>query len=362
MVAAAALAGCARDDAPSGREVAGAGPTVERVPVSRSVRPPAPTTGLDPALLARAEEVAEGLPRLNALVVARGGDVYLDRAFRGPPTSTPVNIKSASKSVLSALTGAAIADGVLEGTEQRVVDILGGVPEGADPRVADITVGHLLSMRAGLESTSGRNYGRWAVSSDPVAHALTRPVVDVPGGRMIYSTGTSHILSAVLTAASGTTTLELARRYLGEPLGIDVPPWPRDPNGIYYGGNDMLLSPRALLRLGQCFRLGGEWRGERVVPEGWVERSWERRGRSRWTGDGYGYGWWLRRMGGHDVAYAWGYGGQMLYVVPSLELVVAMTSPSAPSDARRGHVAGLHTLMRDVLVPAAERGGAAEAL
>ena len=311
--------------------------------------------GLDPAGLARLLEAADALPQLNALVVARGGEVLVDEAFRGPATTRPVNIKSASKTVLATVAGLAIADGVLDGLEQRVAPLL-DVPNNADARVGDITVEHLLSMRAGLESTSGRNYGPWAVSRNPVAHALARPMVDAPGGRMIYSTGTSHLLSAALTSASGESTLALSRRLLGEPLGIDIPSWPRDPRGIYYGGNDMRLSPRDLLRFGELFRLGGTLDGTDILPEGWIADAWRPRGRSRWSGDGYGLGWWLRSIGGFRVPYAWGYGGQMLYVVPELEMTVAMTSLSDPAQTRRGHVRSLHGLMRDHVVPAAVRG------
>ena len=74
---------------------------------------------------------------------------------------------------------------------------------------------------------------------------------------MLYSTGSSHLLSAVLTRASGRSTHDLAREWLAEPLGIELPPWPRDPQGIYFGGNDMLMSPRALLRFGELYGIVG---------------------------------------------------------------------------------------------------------
>ena len=167
---------------------------------------------------------------------------------------------------------------------------------------------------------------------------------------MTYSTGTSHLLSVALAAAAGRSTLALMRDWLGEPLGFDVPPWTRDPQGVFMGGNEMALSPRALLALGEAFRQNGTYGGARVLPEAWVRESWRARGRSRWTGAGYGYGWWLGRAGRHRVAYAWGYGGQMLYVLPSLDLTVVMTSDP---DARgvTGHVQALHRTLRERIVP-----------
>ena len=114
---------------------------------------------------------------------------------------------------------------------------------------------------------------------------------------MLYSTGSSHLLSALLTRASRRSTLALAREWLGGPLDVTVSAWSRDPQGVYYGGNEMALSPRATLRFGQTYRQGGVNDDDRVVPEGWVRASWEPRGRSPWSG--YGYGWWLTEARGH---------------------------------------------------------------
>lgn len=326
---------------------------------ARELLPPrvsAADAGLDAGLVAQAAREAEALPKMNAMIVARNGKVEFERVFDGPGLDTPVNIKSASKTVLAAITGAAIADGVLSGVDQPIGPILGArIPADADPRVRGITVGDLLSMRAGLASTSGANYGAWAASGDWLRYALSQPMEDEPGRRLIYSTGTSHILSTVLTRASGRSTLELAREYLGEPLGVDIPPWARDPQGVYMGGNEMALSPRALLRLGELYRNGGVHEGRRVLPARWVEDSWKPGGRSRWTGAPYGYGWWMKRSGGRMVYFAWGYGGQMVFVIPDLALTVVMTSDPDPGP-RDGHVQALHGLLDRWIAPAASKG------
>lgn len=315
--------------------------------------------GLDPGLLERTLGRAAALPNLHALIVARAGKELVGEVFRGPGLDRPVNVKSVSKSVMSALAGAAIERGILEGVDQRITPVLDGlVPESADPRVATITVDHLLTMRAGLERTSGRNYGRWVSSRDWVAYALSRPFVDQPGGRMLYSTGSYHLLSAVLTRASGQTTLELAREWLGEPLGIEIPPWTRDPQGFYLGGNDMALSPRALLRFAEMYRRGGIHRDRRILPGGWIEASWTPRVRSRFSGHAYGYGWFVANARGHRVYFAWGYGGQMVYVVPDLALCVIITSDHTSPSGRTGYVRELHALLAGGIVPAAERAAA----
>jgi CubicO group peptidase (beta-lactamase class C family) len=312
---------------------------------------PALAASVDRSLSERAVQRARAMPRLHALIVARDGSPVVERHFRGPGLDRPANVKSVAKTVLSALVGAAIDNGVLEDVDQPVAPLLGDlVPRNADPRVRTITVDHLLSMRAGLERTSGANYGRWVASPDWVRYALSRPFVDEPGGRMLYSTGSWHVLSAVLTRASGRSTLDLAREWLGRPLGVEIPPWVRDPQGIYLGGNDMALSPRALLRFAEMYRQGGVYGGRRVLPESWVRRSWVPRGRSPWSGDTYGYGWFITRMAGRETYYGRGYGGQLVHVVPDLGLSAVMLSDPTPPSPGGGYVRELHALLeRDVI-------------
>ena len=316
-----------------------------------------PTTGADAALLVDALAEAEALPRLNSIIIARDGQILAERVYRGPSLDTPVNIKSASKSVLAALAGIAIGEGMIEGPDQPISDFLGDrFPSNADPRLATVTVGHLLSMQAGLGSTSGRNYGAWVSSRNWVRYALAQPFEAEPGGRMIYSSGTSHLLSAVLTKAADRSTHASAVAWVGQPLDIAIPQWPADPQGIYFGGNDMLMSPRGLLSFGELYRNDGVHQGRRVLPEGWVQASWNGRGTSRWSGNPYGYGWWIKTVGNRPVYFAWGYGGQMVFVVPSLDMTVVMTSDPSPVSERTDHVDRLHQLLDQQLIPAAERG------
>ena len=311
----------------------------------------APLAAWAQSRFAAAYDRARGLDQLHSLVVAEDGEVAAAEAFRGPAPDVPVNVKSVSKSVVSALAGIAIDRGELPGTDATLGELAPRlIPQAAEPGVADITVGQLLSMQSGLERTSGGNYGAWVESGNWVAHALSRPFVVEPGGPMLYSTGNTHVLGAVLSEATGLSLLEQVRQRIGEPLNVQVPPWTRDPQGRYMGGNNMALSPLAMVRFGEAWRadLG-------VVPRDWVARAWTPRTRSRFSGDAYGYGWFLTRMRGHDVAYARGYGGQMIWVVPDLALTVAVTSdPDRPARSQ-GYAGDLHRLVEETILPEARR-------
>jgi CubicO group peptidase (beta-lactamase class C family) len=332
----------------------GGGEPVQRPPAQEARAELAPRAPADTLLLAEAVNRGAALPRLTGMLVAQDGRVVAEGFWRGGRADRPTNVKSVSKSVLSALVGIAIAEGRLRGPDQPLAEIL---PEhfgaGTDPRKRSITLGHLVSMRAGLESTSFQNYGAWVGSRDWVRDALRRPLEAGPGERMIYSTGNTHLLSAALTRATGTSTWAYAVRALGEPLGIRIPRWQRDPQGIYFGGNDMYLTPRALLRFGELYRNGGVHEGKQIVPRAWVEASARPLGTSRWSGFDYGYGWWTKRSGAHDVFFAWGYGGQYVFVVPSLKLTAVFTSLSE-GPRERDHLPAIHAILDDQLIPGAE--------
>jgi len=312
----------------------------------------APATAAQTAAVSAILDRAAQLSSLKAVVVSRDGGIIAERGYGGHTPREPTNIKSASKSIMSALVGIAIAKGELEGVHQTIAPILSrDLPENPDPRLQQVTIGNLLSMQAGLGRTSGPNYGRWVSSRNWVRSALSLPFAADPGGPMLYSTGSTHLLSAILTRASGQSTLALARRWF-EPLkGFSITAWDRDPQGIYLGGNQMAMSTRSLMAFGELYRNGGKTpEGVQIVPADWVAQSWQHRTNSQFTGDSYGYGWFLRNMAGREVRYAWGYGGQMLYIVPSLGLTVAMTSEEDAPSARTGYRDSLHQLMADIIL------------
>ena len=270
------------------------------------------------------------LPQLHSLQVQRGAEVIFADAPRGPGLEALANIKSCSKSVVALLLGTAIDRGEIASVKASLGEVAPALlPPNATAGAAEITMEDLVTLRAGLERTSGANYGSWVSSRNWIADALSRPMVGDPGRQMLYSTGSTHILGAALTRASGESLLSLARSRLGRPLGIEIPPWTRDPQGYFLGGNEMALRPTAMLRIASMVRDGGRFDGTQVVSEDWIAASRVPRTRSRWSGLGYGYGWFLSRSG---WMLARGYGGQVIAAHPERSLAVAITSdPTLPA-------------------------------
>ena len=142
-----------------------------------------------------------------------------------------------------------------------------------------------------------------------------------------------------------------ANDVLARPLGFTLAEWPRDPQGIYFGGNDMLMTPRQMLSFGELYLNGGAFGGRQIVRTSWVTASCDGRARNRRPGGPgfdaaafdpmrdrkYGYGWWVSDVAGYQTCFAWGYGGQYIFVVPALDLVVVTTSSSTVDESRRSH-------------------------
>jgi CubicO group peptidase (beta-lactamase class C family) len=314
-------------------------------------------THLNQAWVEKTVAEAAQRPLIHALVVAHGGRPVVERGFRGQSLDHPVDIGSVSKAVMTSLVGIAIDKGLIDSVDQPILPLLQRrAPANLDPRVATITIRHLLSMRSGLEQTSGWRYEtRWAESPDWVAYALSRPFIDQPGGRMIYSSGNTHLLSAILTNLSGKSTWELAASWLGEPLGVMIPPWSRDPHGIFVGGRELLISPRGLLRFGELYRNAGLHDGHQVLSRDWVEASWtpHATGTTGRAGYVYGYGWFIGEAYGHPVYDIWGRGGQLLSVIPSLELTIVVISDPTPQAVLARNARNVQELVVGGLMPAA---------
>jgi CubicO group peptidase (beta-lactamase class C family) len=304
-----------------------------------------------PVNLAPAVAAAGELPRLYSFLVSWRGTRLAEHYFNGARGTRPANIKSASKSVISALVGIAIERGLIPGVDEPVTAYFPEHVKG-DFRKQRITVEDLLTMRSGLESTSSRNYGAWVLSRNWVQHALARPLLTEPGMTMEYSTGNTHLLSAILTRATGGSTRQFAQRALADPLGFTLAEWPRDPQGVYFGGNEMLMTPRQMLAFGELYLNRGRAGDRQVVPAAWVDESFIPRARSPRSEQRYGYGWWIRELAGHEVSYGWGYGGQYIFVVPALDLVVVTTSSTAAGEERRSHRVTVMDLVERFVIPA----------
>lgn len=283
------------------------------------------STGFNATSLEKAIQQIGEMRGVYSVLVVRKGRLVVEKYFREGYRGKPHNLKSASKSLLSALTGIAISEGLLY-LNQPIQEILPYDNVFIDPRKSRITVRHLLTMTTGLVPTSYQAYNSWILKKDWVKAALEREMIAEPGTHFQYSTGNTHILSGVLTAATGMSTKAYAESKLFQPMQIRLKGWDTDPNGIPLGGNNLSLIPRDMAKVGLLYLDAGEFGDQQLVPRWWVESSV----RPSAIGDHeiygrYGYLWYTH-PGGEEAFVAVGYGGQYIYVSPPFDCVIVITS------------------------------------
>ncbi len=306
-------------------------------------------------LRAAASDAARQVPSLRALLVWRRDALVHEGYVHGAARDSAFPVMSVTKSVLSAIAGAAEARGLLGDLDRPVLTIL---PEYGGSRIsrrerepddelreADslrhaITLRHLLTMRDGIGwNDSSDVAGAQAWSSDPARFYLDLPFEYAPGDTFNYSSAEAHLFAVALARLVGTDLRAFADSALFAPAGIRLRRWDVDPMGRYLGGSLMYFTAEDLVRFGDLYLKQGRVGSRQVLPAAWVEESTKRQVAiaSRWTipgVEGYGYYWWRRRGGGHRMYCAVGYGGQLVCVVPDLEMVCITIC--AVDDSNRG--------------------------
>jgi CubicO group peptidase (beta-lactamase class C family) len=295
--------------------------------------PPFPEThGISPRTLDSVYAHAEAIPHSMALLVQRNGVLVREAYFHGHRPDSIHDVRSVTKSVVSILTGIAISQAIIPTVDQPIGTYLRSVVDSISDEKAAVSLRHYLMMSSGLdwhELDRGTSYGDWWRSDDMIQFVVDLPMVHQPGERFIYNTGASHLLSVVLTEATGMPTLEFARQMLFEPLGIHDSSWLQENRGYDTGGMGLRITARAMMKVGQMFLDGGVYGETRVVPEEWVAQSTApllSTEDATAFGQSYGYLWWVGEGGGRDFFLASGYGGQFILVDPDLDLVVVTQS------------------------------------
>ncbi len=292
---------------------------------------------------------------VHSVIVYRNGTIPVERYFKPYGASTSHNTKSTSKGVISTLVGIALREGFIGSLDEPA---LAYFPEydAKDAGKLDITIRDLLTMSAGLkwrENDLNSMY-TFFVSKRIAGRVLKQPLVDVPGSTFNYNTGLTHLLSVIVSRASGMSTLEFAREYLFGPLDIQNVQWDTDRDGYHIGGSELFLTPRDMMKLGVLYLNNGTYEGEQIVPADWVRESTSTQVTGSFHGAQveYGYLWWLgignplfTYLDGENAFLAMGVRGQRILVLPERDTVVVITADQ--HDASQCDL-----LIRDFIMPA----------
>ena len=277
---------------------------------------------------------------VNSVMIIKDGYVVAEQHFSEDYTADSLHsVFSCTKSLTSALVGIAIEQGYIADEEVLMMDYFQAyeIANLTESKEA-ITLEHLLTMSAGFEwyeleypyGDERNTFYNFVRSGNRVQFALDRPMSASPGMEYSYSTGTSHLISAIIQESSGIRADSFALEKIFEPLGIEHFYWPIDAQGVANGGNGVRMKPWDMAKFGYLYLKNGMWEGEQLIPADWVEVSQEKHMPRKYIPDNfYGYHWWVSNEGYYSAV---GYGGQWIMVVPEQNLVVVFTNHFKEGD------------------------------
>ena len=272
--------------------------------------------------------IKEQTINLHSILIIRNGYLIHQTYFHPFHRDTPQNIYSCTKCFTSALVGIALHEGKIIGLDQKVSDFFPDQSLFQDQRKKELTVRDLLTMATGLDWNEHGNPSRedtgqqLLYSKNWVDFTLTRPMIEQPGQKFNYCSGASHLLSAIITKSADENTFNYAQTHLFKPLKIR-PYWNQDPQGIPFGASNLKISALDMAKFGYLYLQKGMWAGSQLLPAEWVEDSTKKQIDESFYSVGYGYQWWMNSFGGYS---AQGWGGQFIFVIPQLNMVVVITA------------------------------------
>ena len=277
----------------------------------------------------------DGHGDLLSVIVVQDGEWVAERYFNGADATTLHDVRSAGKSVTSLLFGIAVDQGAIESLDDPVAKYW---PEAEGSEIGRVPLRDLLTMRTGLDADgddpSTPGYEDFLdASDDPLSFPMTVPRVDEPGERYRYNSLAAYVAGVVIQRATGEDLDDFARENLFEPLGIESWDWQKDRSGQTKGQGNLFLTAQGMARLGEMVLAGGAHGDRQVVSSDWIRESLEPRfdisDRDPFASS-YGYYWYNQTypVNGRSigVSFASGNGGNKIYVIPELRMVLAIQS------------------------------------
>ncbi|GGF93856.1 6-aminohexanoate-dimer hydrolase [Paenibacillus albidus] len=278
--------------------------------------------------------ILKEFPRMHSLLIIRHGKLIFERYYGSHQAGMLNDLRSATKSVLSILTGIAIGRGDLPGIHTSVAELLHAyIPPRHSPELAKITLGHLLTMTSGFSWITGKRLGEPLVkqlhrSRQWGLFALGLPIIPENIGHFQYRSTDSHLISMMLSESTGLDAYSYARLHLFEPLGITHTAWVPSPEGHSMGHIGLYLTSRDMAKIGVCLLEGGRFADKPVIPGEWLQQMLAPQTAGYPAFGDYGYQFWTGSMSGQTYRLAHGHGGQQILLLPELDAAVIFTAES----------------------------------
>jgi CubicO group peptidase (beta-lactamase class C family) len=303
------------------------------------------------------------MPWISSLLVVRHSHLVREQYFATGGADSLYSVRSVTKSVMSLLMGVAIHQGRIASEAVTLSTYFRPPLPVLEPAKGAITIHDLLTMTSGFqwnEESNVAEYDNWVTSPDEITFLVDRPLACTPGQCWNYNSAAVHLLSVILSRAIPAGTAAYADSVLFEPLGIRSAAWEVFADGYPNGGAGLYVRPRDMAKLGALVLQRGRSGPTPIVPADWVLRSTQKQldtapGEELSPSGQFAYGdlWWVGRAGSHGLVLAWGYGGQYIWIVPDLDLVVVATAAwQGIGDAAFTNANASAVLIADQVMPA----------
>ncbi len=278
-------------------------------------------------------------PNIYAVIISKNDSVVYNNYFNGHTEQDLFNDQSLTKSICSLLMGIAVDKGYIKSVDEKLVDIFPALRNDSDKRKQDITIRQVMNQASGLCHEDLNNLGEFLHLPNPADYVLTSPLLTEPGAVFHYSNAASHLLSVILTKATGMDTRSFAGKFLFGPMGITQFDWAKMNDG-YYDGSGLLsicLHTRDLVKVGSLLLHNGVYNHKQIVPAKWIAETVRPNVyyKTEWGFDQSTYSlcWYHSNYKGTDITYAMGWGGQFIVVIPSMQAVIAVNQNTADATA-----------------------------
>ncbi len=269
------------------------------------------------------QTIESSMPYVDAFLIVKNGFLVFEKYYNTYNKDKYHILCSSTKSITSILIGMLLKQHMIDSPGEKIMNFFPEYAESNDdPRLNQLTIEHMLTFTAGITNNDDVSM----YQSDIIRFYLSQPFFADPGEQFKYATPASHMLSAFISKKTGKNAREFANEELFPKLGISNFYWPSDGLGYSYGGHNSWFCPRDMLKFGFLYLNHGIWDGDTLVDPEFVSTSTiaHSEGGSPHH-EKYGYNWWITENNGYHAFFAGGYGGQFIYVVPDLDLVVAIT-------------------------------------
>ncbi|MFH4967305.1 serine hydrolase [Gaetbulibacter sp. M240] len=297
-------------------------------------------------------------PNIHSLLIAKNGKLFYEQYFKGEDqiwgrnignvqfTDTTLHdIRSITKSIVSACIGIAIEKGYIKSVKQKISDFFPEMKRTFSEEKSNWTIENFLTMTTGLSwnedvpyNNPENNETKMSSSEDPVNYVLIQPLEIKSGTSFNYNGGATQVLAEIIVRSSKTPLDTFVKKHLFDPLGINKFEWTKysawNGSDTFAAASGLRLTSQDLLKFGLLYRNNGTWNGRQIIPSHWVQESFSEKINFPSTvadgNDAYGYQFWmwLDDISNNEfkMIAAIGNGGQNIYFDLKNDIIVVTTA------------------------------------